>query len=59
VRAFLQGEEDVRPLLPAEPDRDRIASGIAALLEGTSASPEETFFVIRRFLTALASSLKE
>ncbi len=39
---------------PAE--RARIASGIAALLEGTPGSPEETFFVVRRFLTGLASA---
>ncbi len=35
-------------------DRTRIAAGIAALLAGSPASPEETFFVIRRFLAALA-----
>src|SRR5262249_57794083 len=33
----------------------RIAGGIAALLGGTPASPEETFFVIRRLLAALAA----
>ncbi len=36
-------------------DRARIASGIAALLAGSPASPEETFFVVRRFLAALAT----
>ncbi len=34
----------------------RIADGITALLAGTPASPEETFFVVRRFLTALAAT---
>src|SRR5262249_44229882 len=29
-------------------------SGVAALLAGAPASPEETFFVVRRFLAALA-----
>jgi tetratricopeptide (TPR) repeat protein len=42
--------------LSAIPDRDRIADGIAALLAGTPASPEETFFVVRRFLAALAAT---
>jgi class 3 adenylate cyclase len=37
------------------PDRPRIATGVAALLAGTPAAPEETFFVIRRFLAALAT----
>src|SRR5206468_2873703 len=36
-------------------ERARIAGGIAALLAGTPGSPEETFFVIRRFLAALAT----
>jgi predicted ATPase len=58
VRAFVRAEEATESalasLLADEPDRDRIAGGMAALLEGTRASPEETFFVIRRFLTALA-----
>ncbi len=36
-------------------DRNRIASGIAALLAGAPSSPEETFFVVRRFLTGLAT----
>jgi hypothetical protein len=40
--------------LPDDADRARIASGISALLAGSPASPEETFFVIRRFLAALA-----
>jgi hypothetical protein len=36
-------------------ERARIAGGIAALLAGTPASPEETFFVVRRLLAALAA----
>jgi len=39
-----------------ESDRGRIVDGIAALLGGTPASPEETFFVIRRLLAALAAT---
>ena len=35
-------------------ERDRITNGISALLAGSPASPEETFFVVRRFLAALA-----
>ncbi len=34
----------------------RIASGVAALIAGTPAPPEETFFVVRRFLGALAET---
>src|SRR5881296_2609919 len=37
-----------------EAERARIAGGITALLAGTPASPEETFFVVRRLLAALA-----
>ena len=37
----------------ADADRTRIVAGITALLAGSPASPEETFFVIRRFLAAL------
>jgi class 3 adenylate cyclase len=40
----------------AEVEHARIIDGIAALLAGTPASPEETFFVIRRFLAALATA---
>ncbi|HJQ82990.1 MAG TPA: AAA family ATPase, partial [Candidatus Binatia bacterium] len=39
-----------------EGEHARITDGIAALLAGTPASPEETFFVIRRFLAALAAT---
>jgi class 3 adenylate cyclase len=35
-------------------ERTRITAGISAMLAGSPASPEETFFVIRRFLAALA-----
>jgi class 3 adenylate cyclase/tetratricopeptide (TPR) repeat protein len=35
-------------------DAPRIAAGIAAVLGGTPGSPEETFFVVRRFFGALA-----
>jgi class 3 adenylate cyclase len=38
-----------------EPDRTRITGGIAALLAGTPAPPEETFFVVRRLIAALAT----
>jgi class 3 adenylate cyclase/ketosteroid isomerase-like protein len=37
-------------------ERARIVAGISGLFEGTSTSPEETFFVIRRFLAALADA---
>jgi len=38
----------------SEPDRARIVDGITTLLAGSPASPEETFFVVRRLLAALA-----
>ncbi|MDX2165879.1 MAG: adenylate/guanylate cyclase domain-containing protein, partial [Deltaproteobacteria bacterium] len=37
-------------------ERARIAIGIAALLAGSPAAPEETFFVVRRFLAGLAAT---
>ncbi|HVM96179.1 MAG TPA: hypothetical protein VMT89_07305, partial [Candidatus Acidoferrales bacterium] len=37
-----------------EPERSRIAAGVAGLIAGAPASPEETFFVIRRLFAALA-----
>jgi hypothetical protein len=40
----------------SEADRGRIAAGVSALLAGTPASPEETFFVVRRLLTGLAAA---
>src|SRR5215468_2262051 len=39
-----------------EADRSRIAAGIGALLAGTPAPPEETFFVVRRLLAGLAAA---
>jgi class 3 adenylate cyclase len=46
----------VDAVLPGgEGERGRIAGGIAALLAGTPAAPEETFFVVRRLLAALAA----
>src|SRR5262249_24367836 len=38
-----------------EAERTRITEGIGALLAGTPGSPEESFFVVRRFLTALGA----
>ena len=59
----LLGEQGVDPsaqveaLLPAdETERAQIVQGIAALLAGQPASPQETFFVVRRFLAALAKA---
>ncbi|TFH25446.1 MAG: DUF4440 domain-containing protein [Myxococcales bacterium] len=39
-----------------ESDRTRIANGIASLLAGAPASPEETFFVVRRLLASFAAN---
>ncbi|MGH7893915.1 MAG: AAA family ATPase, partial [Candidatus Binatia bacterium] len=39
-----------------ETERARIADGVSALLAGTPESPEETFFVVRRLLGALAGA---
>src|SRR5262249_43436248 len=55
------GGADLRVAIDAavpgsEADRSRIATGIGALLAGTPASPEETFFVIRRLITDLAAA---
>ena len=45
------------PRSPATmPTAPRIVGGIADLLAGTPASPEETFFIVRRFLAALATT---
>jgi class 3 adenylate cyclase/ketosteroid isomerase-like protein len=65
LRALLQ-QDDTAPaeavqatlekLLPDDAERGRIRDGIAALLAGTPAPPEETFFAVRRFLRALAGS---
>src|SRR5262249_51484381 len=40
----------------SEAERSRIAAGIGALLAGTPAPPEETFFVVRRLLAGLAAA---
>ena len=45
----------VTEVVPGE-ESARVADGIAALLAGTPASPEETFFVVRRLLAAIAST---
>jgi class 3 adenylate cyclase len=55
------GAERVRAVVAAsvpadEPEHTRIADGVAALLAGAPAPPEETFFVVRRLLGALAAS---
>jgi len=54
IDAVRAAVEDVLPADDAE--RGRIAKGVAALVAGTPASPEETFFVVRRLLAALAAS---
>ncbi len=43
-----------RVIQPEDTERARVAAGLLALLDGSPPSPEETFFVIRRFLSALA-----
>jgi len=53
------GGEDLRAAVEKvvpeiEPERARIAKGVAALLAGAPSSPEETFFVVRRLLAGLA-----
>jgi class 3 adenylate cyclase/ketosteroid isomerase-like protein len=50
VRAALQ-----RAVRGEPGERERLADGLAALLQGAPASPEETFFVLRRLLAALAA----
>jgi len=40
---------------PDDPERARIEAGIGAILAGTPAPPEESFFVVRRLLAALAA----
>src|SRR5262249_45722875 len=46
----------IAAVLSADADSTRIRAGITALPAGTAAPPEEPFFVIRRFLTALAAT---
>src|SRR5262249_57813889 len=43
-------------VLPHDADRTRIADGVAALVAGAPASPEETFFLVRRLLAGLAAT---
>jgi class 3 adenylate cyclase/ketosteroid isomerase-like protein len=40
----------------ADAEHARIVAGIAALLAGSPASPEETFFIVRRFLAGIATT---
>ena len=65
LRTFFQldegGDDALRSALEAalpddDAERERIMAGIAALLAGLPASPEETFFVVRRLLGALAAT---
>jgi class 3 adenylate cyclase/tetratricopeptide (TPR) repeat protein len=61
LRADEGGDEALRAAIDAalpgdDTERARITGGIAALLAGTPAPPEETFFVVRRFLAALAAT---
>jgi class 3 adenylate cyclase/tetratricopeptide (TPR) repeat protein len=66
LRAFLKVDEgtDADALRAAidravgehDTERERIAAGVAALLAGTPAPPEETFFAFRRLLRALATT---
>ena len=56
-----RGGYDLRRAIDAavpggEADRSRIATGIGALLAGTPAAPEETFFVVRRLLAGLGAA---
>ncbi|HEV7732044.1 MAG TPA: nuclear transport factor 2 family protein [Candidatus Binatia bacterium] len=47
----------IAAVLPSDDaDRGRVAGGIAALLAGSPASPEETFFVVRRLLVAIGAT---
>jgi len=49
--------EAIEATLPGSAaDRARIAAGVAALLTGSPAAPEETFFVVRRLLAGLAAT---
>jgi class 3 adenylate cyclase/tetratricopeptide (TPR) repeat protein len=55
------GGYDLRAAIDAavpggEAERSRIAAGIGALLAGTPAAPEETFFVVRRLLSRVAAA---
>jgi len=49
-------QETIAAAMPeGDAERGRIAAGIAALLADSPGSPEEIFFVIRRFLAGLAA----
>ncbi len=49
--------EAAEAVLPGdEAERSRIAAGIASVLAGAPGTPEETFFVVRRFLAGIARS---
>jgi class 3 adenylate cyclase len=53
----LRALPDLDALLPgSDAERTRILDGVRALLAGSPAPPEETFFVVRRLLAALAST---
>jgi class 3 adenylate cyclase/tetratricopeptide (TPR) repeat protein/ketosteroid isomerase-like protein len=44
------------PSATDDAERARVAGGVAALLGGSPTSPEETFFIVRRFLSGLAAA---
>ncbi len=64
LRAFIgvdDGSDGLRAAIDAampgdEVERARIGAGLSALLAGTPAPPEETFFVVRRFLAGLSAA---
>lgn len=45
----------IESALPDGDDRDRIVSGVVALLETAPSNPEETFFAVRRLLAGLVA----
>ena len=56
IAAALRALPDLDSAVPgSDSERARILAGIRALLSGSPASPEETFFVLRRLLAALAT----
>jgi ketosteroid isomerase-like protein/tetratricopeptide (TPR) repeat protein len=46
----------IEAALPRDDDGARVAAGVAALLTGSPATPEETFFVVRRLLAGIAGT---
>ena len=57
VRAATEAAGGIDALLADEPDRPAVAGALAALIEqGRSASPEETFWAVRRALVGLAAA---